>query len=347
MKIMKKIIVLACVCGLMLSFTGCGQLQISREIATVNDRVLTKTEYMYYLENVKAQMLEESGTADTDSFWEAEIDGVKASDAAKNRALEEMLRVEIACIKAEEKGLSVSDDILSSYRAMVKNSEGDQKVQIEALMDLTGLSEDELIDVLVKTHLANALAADINEEDPSALAPTDAEIQAAYEQDYVRVKHVLITNTDETVDTSNMTPEEIAAQADATKATKQALAADVLAKAKAGANFDNLVEEYGEDPGMESSPDGYTFTRGTMVPEFENASYALAVGEVSDLVESTYGWHIIKKYALPTSGEDYDTAITDVKADLSQDKYNALLDSYKSDMTIEIRQGVVDGVKVK
>ncbi|MBQ9915032.1 MAG: peptidylprolyl isomerase [Clostridia bacterium] len=346
MKTIKKLVVLTCICALMLSFAGCG-LQISREIATVNGRMVTKAEFLYYLENVKSQMLNESGTMDSEGFWDAEIDGMKASDAAKNKALEDMLRVEIACIKAEEKGLTVENNVVAGYRNMVNSTDAQQKAQFDAIRELTGLSEDGLVDVLVKTHLANTLAATINEEDPTKLTPSDAEVKALYEQDYVHVKHVLIMSSDDSVDTSNMTPEEIEAQAALTKANKQELAKDVLAKAKAGANFDNLVKEYGEDPGMEKSPEGYTFTRGYMVPEFESASYALAVGEVSDLVESSYGWHIIKKYALPTSGEDYDNAINTIKANLSQDKYNALLDTYKSDVTIEIRQSVVDGVKVK
>lgn len=351
LKTMKKIIVLACVCCLALSFAGCGKLQISREIATVNGRVATKAEFMYYLENVKQQMLAESGTTDTESFWDAEIDGVKAGEAAKNRALEEMLRVEIACIKAEEKGLAASAEEIKQYRAMVKSTDSQQKAQIDAIQDATGLSDQQLIDLLAKTALANAFASDINVNNPESLAPTEEEVAAAYQKEYVRVKHILISNTKEeaaeaetTEGEATLTEEE---KAEAVKAEKLALATEVLEKAKAGRNFDALIAEYGEDPGTEGSPEGYTFTKGEMVAEFEKASFALAVGEISDLVESSYGWHIIKKFALPTSGEDYDNATQTIKADLSQDKYNALVDSYKSEMTIEIHQNVVNGVKVK
>ncbi len=341
MKTMKKMIVLVCVCCLALSFAGCGKLQISREIAKVNDRMMTKAEFMYYLENVKQQMLSESGTTDTEGFWDAEIDGVKASDAAKNKALEEMLRVEIACIKAEEKGLSVSSDEEKQIRAIVKATDRQQKAQVDAILDVTGMNQNQLIDLLMKTALANAFASDINTNDPEALVPTDEEIKAAYEQEYVRVKHILISNAP-----AEESAEE-ATDSEAFKAEKLVLATEVLQKAKSGANFDSLITEYGEDPGAAQSPDGYTFTKGMMVPEFETASYALAVGEISDLVESSYGWHIIKRFALPTSGTDYDNAVSTIKGSLSQDKYNALVDGFKSDMTIEISQGVVDGVKVK
>jgi len=47
---MKRMAALTCVLCLLLSLTGCGKLQISREIAKVNGRIVTKAEYMYYLE---------------------------------------------------------------------------------------------------------------------------------------------------------------------------------------------------------------------------------------------------------------------------------------------------------
>ncbi len=344
-KTMKKLVVLACVCCLALSFAGCGKLQISREIATVNDRVLMKAEFMYYLESVKALMLQESGTTDSAGFWDAEIDGVKASEAAKNRALEEMLRIEIACIKAEEKGLSASEELLKQNREFVNSNDRETKANLDALLSVTGLSKSQLLDLQDKAALAMAFYEDVAANDADSVMPTDEEVQTAYEQEYVHVKHVLIGNTPEEQATAE--GEATDASNEAFLAEKKALAEEVLAKAKAGSNFDTLVAEYGEDPGMTETPEGYTFTKGAMVAEFEEASFAMAVGDVSELVETSYGWHIIKKYALPTSGTDYDNAVSAIKSQLSQDKYNALLDSFKSDMTIKIEQNVVNGVKVK
>ena len=347
MKKMKRIVALLCVLCLAISMVGCGKLQISREIAKVNGRTITKAEYMYYLENVKQQMLSNSGATDEAGFWDAEIDGEKASEAAKKKALEEMLRVEIACIKAEEKGLSVSGEEAKQIKAMVKATDRETAAQVDALQEATGLSDELLISLLNKTALANVFAGDIHTNEPDALVPTEDEIAAAYQQEYVHVKHVLIGNTDEEADTSELSEEDAAKAAESYKLAQQEKANTVLEKAKNGADFDALVRTYGEDPGMQESPQGYTFTKGSMVPEFEAASYALAVGEVSDLVESSFGWHIIKKYALPTSGEDYETAVQTIKTNLSQEKYNALVDGYKSDMTVELRQNVIDSVKVK
>ncbi|MBE7010773.1 MAG: hypothetical protein E7418_04700 [Ruminococcaceae bacterium] len=345
LKNMKRIAVLLCAFFILVSATGCGKLEISKEIATVNGRRVTKAEYMYYLENVKQQMLSTAGATDAEGFWDSEIDGVKAGEAAKQKALEEMLRVEIACIKADEAGIKASESDISSIRATVKTTDSAQKAQVQSVKDLTGLSDDQLIAVFTKTAQASAYAADLNQKDPEALKPDEAAIAEAYQKDYVHVKHVLVKNTQDTAAEGEAAVETIPAEEFA--AQQKAKAEEVLAKAKAGANFDNLVKEYGEDPGMESSPEGYTFTHGAMVAAFEEASYALEVGAISELVESSYGWHIIKRYDLPKSGTEYDNAIQAVTNSLAQDKYNALLDSYKADMTIEVHQGVIDGIKVK
>jgi len=72
-------------------------------------------------------------------------------------------------------------------------------------------------------------------------------------------------------------------------------AEELLERALAGEDFDTLIQTYGEDPGMITYPDGYTFVRGDMVPEFESATIELEIGEISGLVISDFGIHIIKR----------------------------------------------------
>jgi protein-export membrane protein SecD len=61
-------------------------------------------------------------------------------------------------------------------------------------------------------------------------------------------------------------------------------------------NFDEKAREYSEEPGAgQTSGDLEWFRKGMMVEPFENAAFALAVGQVSDAVETGYGYHIIKK----------------------------------------------------
>ena len=73
-----------------------------------------------------------------------------------------------------------------------------------------------------------------------------------------------------------------------------------LEKAKSGEDFEKLAEEYTADSGVEYSinADGQTPDGATMVTEFSEAANALGEGEISDIVETQYGYHIIKCVSL-------------------------------------------------
>ncbi len=59
--------------------------------------------------------------------------------------------------------------------------------------------------------------------------------------------------------------------------------------------FYNLVQEHGRDTGMVGNTDGYYFSAGQMVLEFEDAAFALEIGQTSEIIETEYGYHIIRR----------------------------------------------------
>ena len=124
---------------------------------------------------------------------------------------------------------------------------------------------------------------------------TEGSALYAAEQGYITADHILLA-------TKDMTTGE--ALTDEQKAEKKALAEELVEKLNSytgddiASYFAELADEYSEDPGRESYPTGYTFTTGSMVQEFEDAAYALSEGEVSEVVESSFGYHILLRLPL-------------------------------------------------
>lgn len=130
----------------------------------------------------------------------------------------------------------------------------------------------------------------------SALYASDEDLAVyAAEQGYITADHILLA-------TKDMTTGE--ALTDEQKAEKKALAEELVEKLNSytgddiASYFAELADEYSEDPGRETYPTGYTFTTGSMVQEFEDAAYALSEGEVSEVVESSFGYHILLRLPL-------------------------------------------------
>ena len=78
---------------------------------------------------------------------------------------------------------------------------------------------------------------------------------------------------------------------------KQSLANEILERIKKGESFAALANEYSIDGSRKRGGDLGFFGRGEMVKEFEKAAFALQVGEVSGLVKTQFGYHIIKRTA--------------------------------------------------
>ena len=193
--------------------------------------------------------------------------------------------------KAEELGCILTDEQLEAIQTEMGIGGEDHELR----KTMYGLSDDDLMLIYSLTDLYENLS------DVLVAQPTEEDLN-----NYVyQVKHILIATAasaaDGKVTLNTGDTVEYAGTAEEYNADALARAEDLLAQIRAAedtaATFDALMNQYSEDgrdaEGNLGSPDGYTATPGKMVPEFEQTAFAIGIGEVSDVVESTYGYHII------------------------------------------------------
>lgn len=173
---------------------------------------------------------------------------------------------EIDARTAEIRKQFPSDEVFKQTLEQQQMTEADFRDDVKQGLQITGLIEAEV----------------------SARAPvTSEQVNQFYagnsfqQGERVRASHILIG---------------VAENADAaTKEQARAKATDILTEVKAGKDFAELAKQHSQDPG--SAPRGGDldyFERGQMVGPFEEAAFALATGQTSELVETRFGYHIIK-----------------------------------------------------
>jgi len=158
---------------------------------------------------------------------------------------------------------------------------------------------------------------------------------ARFEQpEMVRASHILV---------GTMDPETRAPLSDEKKQAKRKLAEDLLKRAKAGEDFAKLAKEFSDDPGSKDNGGEYTFPRNQMVPEFESAAFALQTNQVSDIVTTQFGYHIIKlSEKLPAKKVELAKVADDLKEGLKRQQLEKLLPDYIEKMEKDAKVEILD-----
>lgn len=141
---------------------------------------------------------------------------------------------------------------------------------------------------LISLSLIFASCSKKKEETTTVKTKTQSQVQQAPEvpAGQIHAAHILI-----------MYKGSMRAPANITRSKEEAhkLAEDVLKKIKDGADFAEMARLYSDGPSKDRGGDLRTFGRGAMVKPFEDAAFSLKKGEVSDIVETQFGFHIIKR----------------------------------------------------
>ena len=286
-------------------------------VGTVGGMEITAAELGYWLNaNIKLILQQYAMIGIEEIDWEADAQGQTVEEGILENALQLAAYYRLLPEQGAKDGLTVPQEQVDSL-AGDQQSIVDQLGSEEAATYYYWLSmmTPELFQELFLAGEMSLLLQDHYFGEGAQGYPTDAEVSAyaTDEQGYYRAKHILLLTKDmeQTVTNEDGTT-GYAPLDDATVAEKKALADDLMEQLRAAqdpvALFDTLMHEHSEDSGLEANPDGYTTTKGVMVPEFEETALALKDGEISEVVESDYGYHIILRLPF-LSLDDFRTSL--------------------------------------
>lgn len=263
-------------------------------VATVKGTPITDKEMEFYIYKAATDYISKNGgvVSDPAEFdWDAEAeDGKTAGQVVKENALKTAVENVLLMRAGAKNKVAWDQDMEEKYvdvqLYLTAKTYGDELVELNALAQ--GYSDMETYKrMAIRNSFGTAIAEDM-EKNKDAYYPDEETLKEYAATDGATVKHVLIAIEEEATE-----GEEAPAEGEEAPVDKKILAEEVLKKAKEGADFDALVKEFGEDPGQPE--EGYTFGPGSMMPEFEEAAFALGLNEISGIVETSYGYHIIKR----------------------------------------------------
>lgn len=246
----------------------------------VNDTEISAGELQYYIYNAAMMTIyniDKNFNGDLTNFdWDQKVDGKPIEEAILNTAIDNAAADCVTIEKGKENGISLSDDEMSQVETSISSyisQNGEEMFNLSMnSMAINGADDyKKLYSQIVGAQKANE---DI-QNNFDKYAPDKDKLKKYKSDKKVTVQHILIQNNSE----KQENPEEAINS--------------VLERAKAGEDFVALMNEFNEDPGETEA--GYTFGPGEMVKEFEDAAFALDYDQISDVVKSDYGYHIIKR----------------------------------------------------
>lgn len=275
-KIKKVLVLVLAICSL-LTFTACGDAKVvlttglkADEVFRIGNERASSTEFLLYLTNIANQYEKVYG----EELWTLqEEDGTTMLDKCKNMALAQLAQVKAMKLLAEENEVALTEEeealalaAAQEYLATLTTAEK------EALGIIEGDEAEQLYcEQLLADKLYAYLIRDVNPE----ISDDEARI--------ITVQHILLKTY--TIDEEG-NREELDAISGSKVLEK---AEEILEEALDGENFETLISKYSED-----SKSTYSFGIGDMEEAFEEAAFALATDEISKVVRTSHGYHIIK-----------------------------------------------------
>ena len=249
-------------------------------------------------------------------------------DAVYRGVIDQLVTIEVLLQETKNRNIVVtdaeakaaSDQKLKELRAQVPDQAAFNTAMAERNMTVARLRANIRNDMLISRLLEGEMA--------KVPPPTDAELKDYYDKNPnefsgVRAAHVLIRPDGFDEDS---------------KKKARAKAEDIMKQARAGTDFAELVKQHSADGSAQQGGDLGFFTRERMVPQFSAAAFALQPGQISDVVETQFGFHVIK--VLERKDVKFEEATERLRAFLSgrkrEEAQAAFIKSLKDKAKIEV-----------
>ncbi len=340
---MKRFIALCCAIILTVALlAGCGNGLDKNTVVSINGENISTGVFDCYMYFVKNTIIS-SGGEDTEEYWNTfEIEGKKAGDVVKETTLKNVIEYTLLAQKAVEMGADNSEKMKEEQRKLYIEQifEGNEENYLARIEEL-GFTDEDFSTVIMNDYLSGEYYSSVDKPEV-----TDEQIKEYYNKNYYRAQHILIA-------VSNYANDSTDGQAEALEKAKE-----VKAKLDNGESFEALLQQYNEDTAMTGNEDGYVFTKDTMPKNFFDAVAELEVDGISDIVETDFGYHIIKRVDAQQIYEKYiaeqsimfadgKTTGRDEIAALVENEYiGNLVEDMKEKADIKINSGVLEKIQL-
>ncbi|RJR40866.1 MAG: peptidylprolyl isomerase [Desulfobacteraceae bacterium] len=243
------------------------------DVAVVNGKRITVIELDQGVES-KMQLLARRG----------QIPDQTQIAALKKTVLEELINIELLSQESRKKGIKVEESVIGDRLKALKSSFPDEKAYADAL------SKDKMTESDLKARIEKGLLIQelVTREVVQKVTVSPEESKAFYDSnpdafkqpEQVHASHILVK------------VEPKASDAEKKKARKEI--GDILKKLKKGEDFAALAKQHSACPSKEKGGDLGFMGRGQTVKPFEDAAFALKPGETSGIVETEFGYHIVR-----------------------------------------------------
>ncbi len=309
----------------------------------IGDIEISRRQYELTAKSIKSQFFTETNIEEKDEIWDQYIDDTYSATTQEYldaKVQSYIISYNLYAIHFDELGLEldpkVVKEIESTIDALVKQYGG--KNNFKKALEEQGYAYDQFVEQYYNEEKEKAVIMHYFGPD-SKIEPTPRdEIEKYYNEYYSKVKHIFFsTRDDETNDYSNEKKAEIGKKAQS-----------VYDRIMKGEDYEKLLDEFNEDTGMVTNPDGYIFSSDdtSYVPLFVKTSFEMKPGDVR-LIQTYMGYHIIKKYSFT----DDDTFTPENEKLLIENMKNTeatdLVDELKERIGVTYNNTVLEELSVK